>query len=66
MTNVIPATTRLRFVSSKRPEALVFFLSKLRVRVQIYGAPVWDGKRWTLWFVPPDDISIDVPSVKLD
>jgi hypothetical protein len=60
-----PATTRLRYVSAKRPELLVLFLSRLGFRVQIYGSPVWDGKRWFLWFVPPDDIAIDIKSVDL-
>lgn len=40
------------------------FLDNLGVRVQIYGQPVWDGKSWTLWFVPsdegPDIKSIDI------
>jgi len=60
-----PATTRLRFVSAKQPATIELFLSKLGFRVQIYGAPVWDGKKWTLWFVPPDDIRKDVKSVEL-
>ena len=61
-----PATTRLRFVSSKKAETIVEFLNRIGFRVQIYGAPVWDGKRWYLWVVPPDDIKIDFQSVQLD
>jgi len=49
-----PITTRLRFVSAKKPEQLVEFLNRLGMRVQVYGQPVWDGKRWVLWFVPSD------------
>ncbi len=60
-----PITTRLRFVNAKTQEDLTGFLDRLGFRVQIYGAPVWDGKTWTLWFVPPDDIAKDVKSVRL-
>lgn len=47
--------TRLRYISAAKPEDLVMFLNNLGVRVQIYGAPVWNGRRWYLWFVPSDD-----------
>ena len=50
-----PKTTRLRYVIAKNHETIQMFLDKLGVRVQIYGAPVWDGKSWTLWFVPSDE-----------
>ncbi len=50
-----PATTRLRYVTSKNREGIQAFLDRLGVRVEIKGAPVWDGKLWTLWFVPSDD-----------
>lgn len=59
-----PITTRLRFVSAKKPEQLVQFLGLLGRRVQLYGNPVWDGKRWFLWFVPSDD-GEDIPSRNL-
>ena len=61
----LPATTRLRYVSAKDPAKLALFLSKLGFRVEIKGAPVWDGKRWYVWFIPPDDITKDVKSVDL-
>lgn len=61
-----PATTRLRYISSKKADNLVAFLNALGFRVQIYGAPQWDGKRWYLWVVPPDDIKIDFQSIQLD
>lgn len=61
----MPTTTRLRFIQAKTPEELTAFLGKLPMRVQIYGAPVWDGKRWTLWVVPPDDVGRDLKSVRL-
>lgn len=60
-----PKTTRLRFVTAKAPEDLVAFLDSLGVRVQIYGQPVWNGKKWFLWFVP-SDAGGDIPSVDLD
>jgi hypothetical protein len=61
----IPPTTRLRFVQAKTPEELTKFLGRIRMRVQIYGAPVWDGDRWTLWFVPPDIAEKDVKSMRI-
>lgn len=60
-----PLQTRLRYVSARKPAELVQFLAKLGFRVQIYGSPVWDGKRWYLWFVPPDEVGIDVRSIDL-
>jgi len=60
-----PRTTRLRYVSAKRPIDLVNFLDRLGYRVQIYGAPVFDGKRWHLWFVPPDDEAVNIKSIDL-
>lgn len=62
----LPATTRLRYVAAKKPETIVAFLNNIGMRVQIYGSPVWDGTRWTLWFVPPDDIHKDIQSVRID
>jgi hypothetical protein len=61
----IPTTTRLRYVSAKKPDELSVYLRNLRFRVQIYGAPVWDGKRWTLWFVLPDDINVELGNATL-
>jgi len=43
--------TRLRYVSAKKPIEIVNYLKSLNIRVQIYGQPIWDGKRWYLWFV---------------
>lgn len=60
-----PITTRLRYVQAKSPADIQGFLDRLTIRVQIYGAPVWDGARWTLWFVPPDIMGIDVKSTRL-
>jgi len=59
-----PITTRLRYASAKKPEVLVQFTNSLGVRVQIYGAPQWDGKKWYLFFVPSDD-GADIKSIDL-
>lgn len=59
-----PKETRLRFVSAKRPMDIVEWLHRLGVRVQIYGQPVYDGKRWYLWFVPSDS-GRDIPVTEL-
>lgn len=59
-----PETTRLRFVSAKDPQVLVDFLDSLGVRIQVYGAPTWNGKRWFMWFVP-SDFGADIQSIEL-
>lgn len=60
-----PKFTRLRFAKAKNPELFESYLTALGVRIQIYGSPQWDGKAWTLWFVP-DDQGLDIPSINLD
>lgn len=57
-------TTRLRFVKAKDAMELVLFLDSLGVRVQVYGAPVWTGDAWYLWFVP-SDVGQDISSVEI-
>lgn len=57
-----PVTTRLRYVRAKKPEGIEAFLAALGFRVEIKGAPVWDGTYWTCWFIPPDDTGVDVKS----
>lgn len=61
----IPKYTRLRFAKSRSPELLSAYLQRLGRRVQVYGAPVWNGKAWFLWFVP-DDRGADIKSIDLD
>lgn len=61
-----PRTTRLRYVASRDPNRLVEFLNSIGFRVQIYGSPQWNGKKWFLWFVPPDEIGIDIVPQDLD
>lgn len=60
-----PKHTRLRYAKSREPEMLIDYLEALGSRVQIYGAPQFDGKAWWLWFVP-DDRGADVVSIDLD
>lgn len=57
--------TRLRYVSAKKPAQLQSYLRKLGFRVYVIGAPQWDGNRWTLWLIPPEDIRVDVKSIDL-
>ncbi len=60
-----PKTTRLRYVSSSDPDKLVLWTNKLGVRVQIYGSPQFNGKKWYLWFVP-NDLGEDIAPINLD
>lgn len=50
----LPKVTRLRYVSAKKASDIIEFVNNLGARVQIYGSPTFDGKRWYLWFVPDD------------
>jgi hypothetical protein len=61
----LPKVTRLRHISARKLEDIENALESLGLRVQIYGQPVWDGKRWTLFFVPPDEDRIDIKSIDL-
>lgn len=61
----LPKVTRLRYIVATDPNNIVLFLGQLGVRVQVYGAPVFDGKKWWLWFVP-DDRGDDIQSIDLD
>lgn len=40
------------------------FTNSLGVRIQVYGSPQWDGKKWYLWFVPNDE-GADIKSIDL-
>jgi hypothetical protein len=47
-------TTRLRYVAANSPDVLTLLLDRLPCKVEIKGAPVFDGNRWLVWFVIPD------------
>jgi hypothetical protein len=61
----VPSYTRLRVLIASNPVELTRFLSTLKRRVQIYGAPQFARGKWHLWFVP-DDRGSDMPSMDLD
>lgn len=52
-------------MTAKKPAQLEKFLRMLGFRVQILGSPQWDGKRWVMWLVPPDDVRLNMKSVEL-
>lgn len=60
--------TRLRFISSRDPEALTAFVSRIGRRIQIYGAPQYHPKEnlWYLWFVPGDGDKWTPDNVRLE
>lgn len=64
MTDLLPQTTRLRYVTAKKREDIPLYFNALGKRVQIYSIN-WDGKKWVVWFVP-DDRGQDIKSVDLD
>lgn len=48
--------TRLRYVFSKDPEALVEWLNAIPFKVEIKGNPVVVKNKFYLFFVLPDDV----------
>lgn len=64
MADILPVTTRLRFVSAKDPGDIQSFLDSLGFRVRIYNL-VFDGKKWFCWFNLPDDSRINLESIDL-
>jgi len=40
----------VRFFRSSDPAVIEFALNNLR-DTTILGQPVWDGKKWTVWFI---------------
>jgi len=51
----MPHNTRLRYVSSKKVERIIEYVNGLPYRIEIKGSPTFNGKIWTLFFIPPDD-----------
>lgn len=60
---MLPQTTRLRWVSAKKPEAIQAFCDKLGKRIEIKQIVHSEGL-WFLWFVP-DDKRADIRSGRL-
>lgn len=60
---MLPQTTRLRWVSAKKPETLTNFCDKLGKRIEIKQIVFVNGL-WFLWFIP-DDKKTDVRSGRL-
>lgn len=55
---VVVKSTRLRYIRAKSIDDLSEFVSSLPFKIEIKGYPVKDGKRWLLWFIPPDSVEI--------
>lgn len=60
---MLPSTTRLRWVSAKRPETIQAFCDSIGKRIEI-KAIVLSGGLWFLWFIP-DDKKGDIKSGRL-
>lgn len=56
-----PIQTRLRYIESKDKDKILKYVSGrvgLPYRIEIKGSPIFDGKKWVLWFILPDDNSL--------
>jgi len=60
---MLPTTTRLRWVSAKKPETIQKFCDTLDKRIEVKQI-LYVGGLWFLWFVP-DDKRADVKSGRL-
>jgi len=49
-------STRLRYISTSSAVELSAAVNAFPFKVEIKGGPVYDGKRWYLWFVIPDHV----------
>ena len=49
-------STRLRFLSAGTPDELSEGVSALPFKVEIKGQPVYQGSRWHVFFVIPDNV----------
>jgi len=52
----------LKHFTSRNPQGIEMFLNTL-VDTTILGAPVWDGKKWTVWVLTKNR---KIPSGKVD
>lgn len=59
-------TTRLRYVYSKDVEKLVQFCSELSFKIEIKGAPVFQGGKWFLFFILPENEAIEFKSGSIE
>lgn len=59
------SSTRLRFISAKAAADLSVAVSSLPFKVEIKGAPVFDGTKWFLWFIIPDEVDSKFQNVEL-
>ena len=48
--------TRLRYFSSKNPDDIVEIVNSLPHKIEIKGTPVYDGKKFYLFYIQPDNI----------
>ena len=48
--------TRLRFIRAKSVETIIEYVNSLTYKIEIKGSPVFAQKKWTLFFIPPDEI----------
>jgi hypothetical protein len=53
---MIVINTRLRFIASKDPTKLVEYCNSLPYKIEIKGNPVFNSKKFYLFFILPDTI----------
>lgn len=58
MQNGRPINTRIRFVRSKEIEKIISYVNGLPYRIEIKGGIQFNGKKYFLSFILPDEISL--------
>lgn len=57
-------STRLRYIRAKTAEELTKAVTLLPVKVEIKGGPVFNDKKWTVFFVIPDNVEFGNLEIK--
>jgi hypothetical protein len=59
--------TRLRFIRAKKVETIIKYVNQLGYKIEIKGGITWDGKKYLLAFIPPDEETLkEAPFGDLD
>lgn len=60
-------STQLRYIRSKKLDLIQLYVVSLPYKIEIKGNPVFDGKKWTLFFtLLAGEILKEVPSGDID
>lgn len=59
------SNTRIRYIASKDINKVINAVNSLGFKIEIKGAPVYDGKLWRLFFILPESELIDLKNLEI-